>query len=200
MHSPNWQQHVHPHGPLHQIAGNTWQVTGSLAKGHVPRNMVVHKMANGGLWLHSVVALDETRVQELAALGRPEIMVVPSGLHRLDAAVYRARFPQLQVLCPRAARPPEGKVLVLTDMLFNLPRLPGLDGLLFHWLGSTGFFGVTRIGRWLLLQDKRKFGEWLTQMARLPGLYAVCVAHGDAVIGGAAAAEALEGARARLEV
>ncbi len=238
MVSPNWHKHVHPHGPLQQIAGNTWQVTGSLSKGHVPRNMVVHRMPNGGLWLHSVIALDEKRMAELVALGRPEILVVPSGLHRLDAAVYKERFPPLQVLCPAASRgevakkvavdgiceevlpargilviradglkdtelayvlsAPEGKVLVVTDMLFNLPRLPGIDGWLLHWIGSTGFFGITVIGRLFLLKNKRRFAEWLTQMSGMPGLYAISVAHGDAVVGNAG--EALRGARARLGV
>ena len=37
------------------------------------------------------------------ALSR-ELLVVPGGFHRLDAKIYKARYPQVKVLCPAGAR------------------------------------------------------------------------------------------------
>ena len=30
-------------------------------------------------------------------------MIVPNAMHRLDAAVYKARYPAMRVLCPQVA-------------------------------------------------------------------------------------------------
>jgi hypothetical protein len=73
------------------------------------------------------------------------------------------------------------RVLAMSDLLFNLPHLPGLDGTLFRLLGSSGFFGMTRIGKWLLLKDKANFQRFLRQLAQIPNLKVLCVAHGDPI-------------------
>jgi len=68
--------------------------------------------ASGGeLVLHSVVALDGAGMAQLERLGRPAVMIVPSPFHRLDAAVYKKRYPEIRVVCPRAAIPKVGKAL-----------------------------------------------------------------------------------------
>jgi hypothetical protein len=36
-------------------------------------------------------------------LGRPEVMIVPNSWHRADAAVFKERYPNLKVVCPKAA-------------------------------------------------------------------------------------------------
>lgn len=232
----DWQRHVLPHGPLVPIGTRVWQVTGRLPRGNMPRNMVVHKLASGGLLIHSAIALDEPTMVKLAALGRPEVLIVPNSFHRLDAGVWKARFSSVRVLAPAAARVAvekkvtvdatceealaehgvkwhapeglkpselwyelesgEGPVLVLTDSLMNLPHGPGVDGLLMRLLGSTGFFGLTRIGRMLLLKDRAAYKAWLLRLADTPRLKGVLVAHGEAVV--ERAAESLRAAAGRL--
>lgn len=91
------------HGPIEKLADNVWRVVGALPNGPLKRVMTVVRMADGGLLLHSVIALDEATMPELEALGRPAVMVVPNGFHRIDAPRYKARYPQLKVFCPRAA-------------------------------------------------------------------------------------------------
>jgi hypothetical protein len=53
-------------------------------------------------------------------------------------------------------------------------------------LGSTGFFGLTTVGRMLMLQDKAALKAWLAQEAAEPDLALVCVSHGEPVIADAA--------------
>ena len=229
-----WKQHIHPHGPIRQIADDLWMVTGTLPRGPLPRNMVIHRLASGGLLLHSVIALDEAGMKDLEALGRIEVMIVPNGLHRLDAGAYKRRYPNLRVLAPEASRaaveevvpvdaaveaaahthgiqaiPIAGikpvelcyalncggkKALLFTDALMNLPNLKGFGGLLMRLLGSTGFFGMTRIGRWYLLKDRTAFKDWLFRQA--DGTSVVLVGHGEAVTENAP--EKLRQAAARL--
>lgn len=229
-----WKQHVHPHGPIRQIAENLWIVTGTLPHGPLPRNMVIHRLASGGLLLHSVIALDDRGMAELESLGRIEAMIVPNALHRLDAGAYKRRYPNVRVLAPEASRtaveavvpvdaaveaaahthgiqaiPIAGikqielcyaldcggqKALLFTDALMNMRRLPGLSGLMMRLLGSTGFFGMTRIGRWYLLKNRAEFKDWLVRQA--DGTSIVLVGHGDPVTENAP--EKLREAAARL--
>jgi hypothetical protein len=107
MNSPgadDWDSHVLPHGDLTQLSSRLWIVTGSLATGPLPRNMIVYRLNAGGLLIHSGVALNPAGMAALEELGRPQILVVPNGYHRLDAGAYRARYPNAQVLAPSAHR------------------------------------------------------------------------------------------------
>lgn len=229
---------VHPHGPLTPLAADLWQVTGSLPNMALPRNMVVWRHPSGGLWLHSVVAVDDATLAALRGLGEVEWVVVPSALHRLDAAWYRERFPGAVVLAPASARarvaekvavdgtceealpglgvaclapdglkPEElayrlplaggGAALVLNDCLFHLVEpVSGFGGFMLRLMGSWGFFGLTRIGRWFLLRDGGAYQRWLLAMAEDVELRVVTVSHGVAVTEGVAAK--LREAAARL--
>lgn len=220
---------VLPHGPLTRLADDLWQVTGSLPNMALPRNMVVWRHPSGGLWLHSVVAVDEATLAQILALGEPRWMVVPSALHRLDAPWYADRFPGLTVLAPAAARarvaekvavaasceevlpglgvvclapdglkPEElvyrvplaggGAALVVNDCLFHLVEpVSGFGGFMLRLMGSWGFFGLTRIGRWFLLQERGAYQRWLRAMAADAELRVVTVSHGVAVTDGVAA-------------
>ena len=214
-----WQEHVHQHGAIETLTKGLWQVTGKLPRGNMPRNMVIYQLNGGGLLIHSAIALTDDGMAKLEALGKPELMIVPNGMHRLDASLWKERYPTLRVLAPEASRsavaakinvdetcesalpgygivchapdgikpselvyelplPAAARALVVTDVLMNMAKLPGLDGLLLHLLGSTGFFGITRIGRMMLLKDKVAFRDWLLRMAALPDLRVISVAHG----------------------
>jgi len=53
------------------------------------------------LLLHSVIAMNEEGMRELDSLGKVKYILVPSSFHRLDAGVYKNRYPDAQVICPR---------------------------------------------------------------------------------------------------
>jgi hypothetical protein len=63
------------------------------------------------LLLHSVIALSDEGMQELDNLGRVKYILVPSPFHRLDAAVYKQRYPDAQVICPKSIRKQVSKVV-----------------------------------------------------------------------------------------
>lgn len=237
-----WHQHVHPHGPITRLAPDVWVVNGSLPKGPLPRTMVVHKLpaeasAKPSLLIHSAVALNEDGMKKLEMLGEPRVLIVPNRFHRMDAAVFKERYPALKVLCPAAAtakveekvavdgsceeylpklgvtcHSPPGikpgelcyelnsgdgkKVLVCTDILFNLPHLPGLAGAMLKWLGSTGFFGITRLGRLMLMNDRAAFRNWLLDLSKRGDISHICVGHGEVI--GSGVAEKLKAAASRL--
>lgn len=97
-----WESHVSAHGPLVEVVPGLWQVTGKGPP--LDRNMVVWRLPDGGLCVHSVVAVDPPTLAAIEALGAPRVMIVPNGFHRKDAAVWKQRFPALVVLAPAAAR------------------------------------------------------------------------------------------------
>jgi hypothetical protein len=102
----NGEIEVTAHGPLVQLASNLWYLQGTIRMplGHIKRNMVIYRLGSGELVIHSAVALDESGMRALEALGRPAYLVVPHGGHRQDARFYLRRYPHLKVLAPAAAR------------------------------------------------------------------------------------------------
>lgn len=104
--SDEWQSHVLPHSAIEELAPNLWHVTGILPSSTmVPREMVIYKLPDSSLLIHSAIALHEADMAQLEALGVPNILIVPNRIHRLDAGVYKQRYPQLVVVCPAAAKP-----------------------------------------------------------------------------------------------
>lgn len=216
-----WSDHVQPHGPLTPLLPGVWQVEGTMARNPLPRTMLVARLPDGRLWLHSVVALDEPTLAELTALGPVGWIVVPSGMHRLDAAVYAERFPEAQVLCPAAAQDkvaevvavhatceavlpalgfrlhqPDGlkadeliyelplqgggAALIFCDAVFHLPHQPGFGGFLLRVMGSSGFFGTTRVGRWFM-GEVAPWAAWLRAQSERTDVRLLSMAHGDPI-------------------
>lgn len=92
-----------PHGGFRQLAPNLWIVRGGLPF-PLYRNMVVYRLSDGRLVLHSLVALSAAGMEQLEALGRPAIMVVPNGYDGMDAPWYFQRYPQAAFLTPDEER------------------------------------------------------------------------------------------------
>jgi hypothetical protein len=90
---------ISPHGPLREIAPETWTVKGILPF-PLHRSMAVFRLADKGLLLHSAVALSDEGLASLTSLGPPRILVVPHAKHSMDAAFYKRRFPDLIVVAP----------------------------------------------------------------------------------------------------
>lgn len=72
----------------------------------------------------------------------------------------------------------DGTTLVLNDVVFNMPHVPGAQGfVLRHVMGSSGGVKITRIARLFLIADKRAVRAHLARLAALPGLCRVIVSH-----------------------
>ncbi len=81
--SDEWHAHVFPHGAIEELAPNLWHVTGTLPSSTmVPREMVLYRLADATLLIHSAIALDESGMAKLESLGTPKILVVPNCIHR----------------------------------------------------------------------------------------------------------------------
>lgn len=101
---PDQEWKVLEHGPLEPLAENLWRVEGAIPNISLRRQMAVIRREDGGLVLHSAIAMDDARMAELEALGEPRVIVVPNAGHRLDAPRYKKRYPKAEVVCPRGAR------------------------------------------------------------------------------------------------
>lgn len=86
-----------PHGLPTECAPGLWRVVGSLPF-PLKRNMFIVRLPAGGLLLYSVVAMNDAGFAALEALGRPTVMVVPHPFHVMDAAFYKARYPDIRVV------------------------------------------------------------------------------------------------------
>lgn len=92
------------HGPIERLAENIWWVQGALPGMSLKRSMVIVRLNDGRLVIHNGIALELTAMNEIESWGTPAFLIVPNGGHRLDAPAYKARYPALQVFCPKGSR------------------------------------------------------------------------------------------------
>ncbi|WP_162875539.1 hypothetical protein [Sphingomonas crusticola] len=97
---------VFPHGPLEQIDDRLLTVSGDIPMplGNFPRRMTVIGLSGGRTAIWSAMALGEPEMARIEALGRPSFLIVPSGYHRMDAPIWKARYPDIKVITPPGAR------------------------------------------------------------------------------------------------
>jgi hypothetical protein len=75
-----------------------------------------------------------------------------------------------------------GTTVVLNDLVFNMPHVPGVQGfVLRHLTGSTGGIRITRIARLFLIAHKPAVREHLERLAAIPDLRRVIVSHHEVI-------------------
>ena len=67
---------------------------------HLPVRMTVIRLADGGVWLHSPIAIDHAAAAAIAAIGPVRHIVAPSLLHHLFAAAACERWPGAALHAP----------------------------------------------------------------------------------------------------
>ena len=82
-----------PNDRVEPLDDNLWTVSVPLPRGPMARRMAVVRLSDGRLLLHNTVPLAEPAMRALEALGRPAILVVPTGQHRLGTREWKARYP-----------------------------------------------------------------------------------------------------------
>lgn len=121
------------HGPIEKLSENLWRVQGALPGMSLKRTMVIARLDDGRLVIHSAIALQESAMQEIERWGTPAFMIVPNGGHRLDAPAYKARYPHLRVFAPRGSRARVEEVVAVDGTYEDFPsdgtvRLETLKG------------------------------------------------------------------------
>src|ERR1043166_3960 len=92
---------------------------------NLPRRMTVGRLSESLLVVGSASGLGQQGMATLEAFGRPAFLIVPNDKHRLDAKVWKARYPQLQVAAPPGSRA-KGEQVVPVDPMspdFGDPRV-----------------------------------------------------------------------------
>jgi len=124
---PNVKWTVLPHGDLEKLADNLYTVEGKLRMpfGETSRKMTIVRLTGDRLAIFSAIALDEPHMAKLQALGQPTLLIIPSGIHRIDAKPWKERYPQLEVIGPAGAGAKIGEVVHLDATAIDLqdPRV-----------------------------------------------------------------------------
>jgi hypothetical protein len=134
---------VVPHRPLEKLESNLWRVEGDLPGGDGTRVMSIVKLATGGLVIHNAIALEDDQMKEVEAFGDPEVLIVPNGFHRLDAKIYKQRYPKLKVLAPSAATKKVSQVVAVDGTLADAPKDPRV--VIRHLEGTKGHEGLIEV-------------------------------------------------------
>ena len=121
------------HGPLERLADNLRWVQGTLPRMSLKRVMTIARLADGRLVIHNGIALGDIQMRQIEAWGTPAFLLVPNGMHRLDAAAYKERYPLLTVLAPSGSRAKVAQKVAVDGTFEDFPaddtvRLERLDG------------------------------------------------------------------------
>lgn len=97
---------VLPHGSLVEMDDGILTVAGDIPMplGNFPRRMTVVRLSGERTAIFSAIALPEEDMTRIEELGRPAFLIVPSDAHRLDAKIWKERYPEISVLTPPGAR------------------------------------------------------------------------------------------------
>jgi hypothetical protein len=125
MANDEWR--VLPHGSIERLSENLWWVQGSLRGLTLKRAMTVARLADGRLAIYSAIALEPAAMQALEAWGTPAFLIVPNAYHRIDAAAYKRRYPQLRVLAPPGSRAKVQSLVPVDGGLDAFPPDPGVQ-------------------------------------------------------------------------
>jgi hypothetical protein len=161
----SWQ--IFPHRPIEKLESNLWRVEGDLPNGNGTRVMTIARMRDGGLCVHNAIALEPELMAEIEAFGRPRIMAVPSGFHRLDAKVWKQRYSDSKVVCPKGSRKKVEQV-VAVDATYD-EALGDDDVKLAHLAGTRDVEGhmTVRSGDALTYV----FNDAINNLPRMGGLF-----------------------------
>jgi hypothetical protein len=170
---------VLPHGKVSKIDDNILTVTGQIRMPlmKLPRRMTVVRLSGSRLIVFSAIALDEKQMVSLEEFGRPAFLIVPSDKHRLDAKIWKNRYPQMQVITPQGSRAKVERIVPVNTVT------PDFDDVNVHFVTVPGtreqesaLVVRTSAGTTLVLNDivgnirnASGIGGWLLGLAGFAG-------------------------------
>jgi len=102
MGKPLREWKVFPHGPLVELEPDILTVVGEIQMPlmEFPRRMTLLRLKDGGVVVFNAIALEEDLMARIEAFGEPRFLIVPNDHHRLDAGIWKERYPGAQVVTP----------------------------------------------------------------------------------------------------
>lgn len=168
-----------PHGKLAEIDPNILTVTGRIHMplADLPRRMTVARLSGRRLVVFSAIALEEASMRMLENYGRPAFLVVPNDKHRLDARVWKDRFPGMQVVAPEGSRkkvedvvPVDTTAPRFDDNSVQFVTVPGTGrreaALLIHSPNGATLVLNDLIGN---IRESSGFGGWFLRLMKFAG-------------------------------
>lgn len=131
------------HKPLTKHSAHFWTVEGSMPNGSTRRVMSLARTSDGRLIIHNGVALEESAMKEIEAWGTPAFLVVPNGFHRMDARIFKDRYPSVKVLCPASQRKKVEEVVPVDGSYNDFPTDPVVG--VRHMAGTKDSEGVLTV-------------------------------------------------------
>jgi hypothetical protein len=170
---------VLPHGPLTQIDENIVTVAGEIHMpiGEFPRRMTIVRLSDRRLVVYSAIALGDEEMQAVDRFGDPAFLVVPGDLHRMDAKIWKDRYPDLYVVAPAGAWEKVEKVVHVdaTSVDFGDPRV-ALVEILGTEAQEAALLVRTENGTTLIVNDlianmpdRKGFAGWLLHLVGFTG-------------------------------
>jgi hypothetical protein len=170
---------VLPHDPPRQVTDDIRTVVGEIEMPlmTLPRRMTVVRLRGGRLVIFSAIALDEAEMRRLEEFGAPAFLIVPSDHHRMDAKIWKDRYPALRVIAPPGAREAVEKAVPVDateadfgDPSVRLVTVPGTDereaALEIRRPGGLTLVINDVIGN---IRDAHGFGGWLLRRMGFAG-------------------------------
>lgn len=179
MPKPFTEWTVLPHSKLVRLDDNLLSVTGNLHMpvGDFPRRMTVVRLHDGRLVIYSAIALDEAEMKSLERFDKPSYLIVPNDIHRMDAKIWKDRYPDLLVIAPAGVRtqveevvPVDETAIDFGDPLVRYMTVPGTEEREAALLVET-WSGTTLVVNDLIwnLEDRPGFGGWLFRLMGFTG-------------------------------
>jgi len=170
---------VLPHGELARVADNILTVVGEIEMPlmTLPRRMTVVRLRDDRLVIFSAIALDEPAMRTLVDFGDPAYLIVPNDHHRMDAGIWKARYPAMLVIAPDGARdkiaeavPVDATTADFDDPAVRLVVVPGTQDRELA-LEVSGPDGLTLVLNDIVahIQDAKGFGGWLLGLMGFAG-------------------------------
>jgi len=179
MTEPFRRWNVLPHGKLTEIDDNILTVTGDIHMPltDLPRRMTVVRLRDSRLVIFSAIALDEDEMLQLESYGRPSFLIVPNDHHRLDARIWKMRYPAMAVVAPEGSQAKVQEIVAVdtTNPQFDDPdvqfiTVPGTGGHEAALLVRSAH-GVTLVLNDIVgnIRHSSGFGGWMLRMMGFAG-------------------------------
>jgi hypothetical protein len=118
---------VTAHGPIEKVEDNLWTVEGDVPGVPLKRRMFIIKRSDGTLlFFGCAIPLEDDRLAEITAWGRPSILVVTHDQHMIDARPFAEKL-GLRVYGPQECETKMRRRADLAGFLADVPPDPSVE-------------------------------------------------------------------------